>query len=591
MSRSRRAARRDVPLARAAPPSRRGFALEATLVVLVFVGAVVGLVATWVVTSQRASGLDYHAVRVQHAAEAGADAVMAQLETAMQDGVLLQTELDALAAPTLPGFVFERLRVRYAGAPSMRPVQSPTYKGLFALNQPVTIEITAHDDAGNRAGVVVSVNAQSIPLFQFGVFYEDDLEIHNGPRMDFAGWVHTNGNLYLSSDNTYFQSLITTPGKVLWRRKAFDERRSGVWINDAAGVPTRLGFDSESPADAHTFKQYSQRDFDGRLMTAAHGVSPLRLPLPAGVPARALVEPRDAGDDAPTREVKFAWKADWQVIVDAAALETPCASIAAGPARSGRDVPTGAACSAIFTGKRDAFHDGREETKVDVLDIDVAALRAWIAAAPGSRTTEILYVTFRNVPPGRYPAVRLVNGEQLHGRFTLATDRPLYVRGDFNTVGWQPTSLVSDAITFLSGAWSDANQQSAVRRTADAAGMRVNAAVAAGHSATPCDFKDASCSPTTPPALVATTSNYGGGLENFPRFLENWSSRRFTYRGSLVSLFQSRHAARRRWNWWAYYGAPDRDWQFDLRFQDPTQLPPGTPTVGSVLQTAFRPVY
>lgn len=63
------------------------------------------------------------------------------------------------------------------------------------------------------------------------------------------------------------------------------------------------------------------------------------------------------------------------------------------------------------------------------------------------------------------------------------------------------------------------------------------------------------------------------------------------YRGSLVSLFQSRYAARRRWNWATYYQAPARDWAFDLRFRDPNNLPPGTPVVGSVVQTSFRPVF
>jgi len=36
---------------------------------------------------------------------------------------------------------------------------------------------------------------------------------------------------------------------------------------------------------------------------------------------------------------------------------------------------------------------------------------------------------------------------------------------------------------------------------------------------------------------------------------------------------------------------PVRNWAFDPRFQDPANLPPGTPVVGSVVQTAYRPVY
>jgi hypothetical protein len=121
--------------------------------------------------------------------------------------------------------------------------------------------------------------------------------------------------------------------------------------------------------------------------------------------------------------------------------------------------------------------------------------------------------------------------------------------------------------------------------------MIVYAAIAAGHSATPCDWQRLGCVPTAPPPLTPANSNYGGGLENFPRFLENFSGRTVTYRGSLVSLFESNYAARRRWSWTSYYGVPTRDWRFDLRFRDPRNLPPGTPVVGSVIQTSFRPVF
>ena len=116
------------------------------------------------------------------------------------------------------------------------------------------------------------------------------------------------------------------------------------------------------------------------------------------------------------------------------------------------------------------------------------------------------------------------------------------------------------------------------------------AAIAAGHSATPCDWQVTGCAvPAFPPGTP--NGSYGGGLENFPRFLENWANRTFTYRGSLVSLFESQYARQRRWNWQGYYNPPNRDWQFDLRFQDPVNLPPSTPVVGSIAQTSFRTVY
>ena len=135
----------------------------------------------------------------------------------------------------MPGFTFTQpTATRVLGA-VYKVINTGTYTGLYSLNQQIDIRTTATDVSGNQDTAVVSVNAQSIPLFQFGVFYEGDLEIHNGPRMDFAGWVHTNSNLYLTSDNTYFQDNVTSADSVFWRRKPGTERLNGVYINDKDG--------------------------------------------------------------------------------------------------------------------------------------------------------------------------------------------------------------------------------------------------------------------------------------------------------------------------------------------------------------------
>lgn len=579
---------------RALARPRRGFALEATLIVLVLVGALVGLTAVWVSTVSRTSGLDYRGTRAQAAAEAGADAIMAQLEAAMVDGVLTDPELDALALPTLTGFTFEAMSVTRAGSATMRPIPAGNFKGLYSLNQPVELRIAARDARANRAEVILSVNAQSIPLFQFGVFYEEDLEIHNGPLMEFAGWVHTNNNLYLSSNNTYFQSRLTTPDSVFWRRKDNVDRLGGVYINNDAGVPVSLDFDSRATATDAQFRTRSETRFNGRLMTAAHGVPELRLPLSAGVPPIAMIQPRAASDGAPEQNVKFAWKADWHIEFDLATMSTMCSaggSVATSVRPAGKSRPSTASCNRIFKWRPNAFREGREDVGVDVLDVNVDSLRIWRNASPAANESEILYVTFRNVPPtanqGDFPVVRLRGGSQLPNRMTLATSHPLYVYGNFNTTAWQPAALLGDAVTILSPSFNDANHppgggsgSGSYSRTT-ASSMAVYAAIAAGHSATPCDAFRSGCG----------GGNYGGGLENFPRFVESWTGRTLTYRGSLVSLFQAQRAARNRWQWRAYYDAPTRDWEFDLRFQDPTKLPPGTPAVGNVYQTAYRPVY
>lgn len=583
---------------------RRGFALEATLILLVLMASLAAAAVMGAAMVQRNAGVDYRGTRVNYAAEAGADNVMAQLENAMVDGLVTDAELAALTPPTLPGFTITTSAARNGGT-APRTIQNGSYAGLVGLNQRIDITVSAVDATRNRSDAIVSVNAQSIPLFQFGVFYEDDLEIHNGPRMDFAGWVHTNGNLYLCSANTYFQDIVTTPRSVFLDRKPAHDNCTGVYINRADTTAVRLTFDSRSQPTAPGFTAASNSAFNGRLMTSATPVTPLRLPLPTTMLPIELVNPRVAGDPPAVQNVKMSWKADYNITFDVSRLTNPCAAgvMTVVPARALPDPNPGMECGRIFKGATNKFWDGREDIGVDVLDIDIDQLMTWIDGAPLNRATSIMYISFVNFAACAnpldcdYPAIRIVNGRRLTHPLTIATDRPLYVKGNYNDIGWQPASFLADAVTFQSGNWDDALQVGFAKRSATGAAFPetwVYAAVAAGHSSTPCDWLDAGCIiPPNPPATGGAYPNYGGGLENFPRFLENWGGVRMHYRGSLVSLFDSRYAARKRWNWRtpSYYDAPNRDWQFDTRFRDPANLPPGTPTAGSVTQIAFRPVY
>ena len=342
-----------VPVNRSLPTDRRGFALEATLILMILLAMLIGAGVAATMMVQRSAGVDYRGARVTYAAESGADHVMSQLEADIQDGAVTDPELAALTPPAIAGFNVTVSGAR-VGAPVPKTISTGPYTGLFGLNQQIDITVHADDPQANRADAIVSVNAQSIPLFQFGVFYEGDLEIHNGPPMTFAGWVHTNGNLYLTSDNTFFQDLITTPKSVFWNRKAYADVRPGVWIDNAAAVPVNLNFDSRSKPTPNAFRAASQASFDGRLMTSAHGVTALKLPLPAGMPAIELIRPQSAGDAPDVRKVKEAWLADLYVTVDLNQLATVCAAPATMqylPRPGGRQTPA-AACPLILPAGR-----------------------------------------------------------------------------------------------------------------------------------------------------------------------------------------------------------------------------------------------
>jgi hypothetical protein len=612
---------------------RRGMALEVVLLMLVMFSVVVLAGLSAVTTISRTSNADYRGTRATYAAEGGADDIMSQLDAAMQDGIINGSDIASIQRPVVPGYRMTQ-STRTTGVPISRTITSGPFAGLYSLNQPIDIEVTARDTSGNRATAVLSVNAQTIPLFQFGVFYEGDLEINPGAPMNFAGWVHTNGNLYLSSNDVTFQSNLTTPDSVFWQRKDANNRLNGVRINNAAGTAVALRFDSRSLSEP-LFKTRSQQDFNSRLMSRAHGVKPLKLPLPANLPAVTLIEPRDGADNAMVQDVKMAWKADWYITLDASVFTAYAAADSNGMKANfctflnqerpaGLDLPSAAMCARIFKPRLDAFYEGREDNRVgatlapirpDLIDIHLDTLRIWSDSLPGSRAPRIIYINVINDSPADtrrdFVSVRLRQGAQLPrsrvaadtGGLTIATARPLYVLGDFNTTVWRPAALIGDAITFLSQppnpdmdarttwpattrctgssvGWCDVNQQVADMNTARP--TTVNAAILAGHSATPNDFM-----------RVGGAQQYGGGLENFPRFLENWGGVTHRYTGSLVSMFTSRYAL----GLWGsgvggtYYGAPTRQWSFDVNFRFPERLPPGTPSVGTVLQTAFRPLY
>ena len=567
--------------------SKNGFALPAALGVMILLSVLVVTVFANSMASFRSGVTDLGKSRTYYAAEAGAESAMAQLSDALEDAVLDAQELTMISAPTLQGFSFDSFSVTKIGDVETERITDGPFAGLYSRTQEVEIHSEATDVNYNSSAVMITAKAQAIPIFQFGVFYDKDLEITNGPALYFAGSVHSNGNIFLSSNNQFFEDVVTTPNNVYHDRKDKHGVKDGVWIDDATSTDVKLNFDSRDTPDPNTFRTKSDDRFDNRLKTNAYDVDSLKVPLPDGMDAATVMEERDAGDGTLERQAKFSWKSDWYITIPlgTVALENNlCAqmiSVRDDPSKTLPNVPT---CKNIFKLNYDKWYDGRELRYVDVLDIDMDELFLW-AGTDDTRITNILYINFtgNSQDPngdGTYPIVRLIKGATLGNPITVATKHPLYVEGNYNTGVWQPAALVGDAITFLSNIWNDAEHQNPTVIKPNATNTTVWAAVLAGHSGTPCDHEVPGCGATSP---------YGGGLENFPRFLEKWSGKTLTYRGSLVSL----HFAQQATGLWGggYYSPPARDWEFDTRFEDPENLPPGTPVVGNVIHTAFQPVF
>lgn len=207
---------------------------------------------------------------------------------------------------------------------------------------------------------------------------------------------------------------------------------------------------------------------------------------------------------------------------------------------------------------------------------------------------------------GTKTAVRLINGGAVPNRnaavsgtadgFTLATNAPVYIVGNLNSPGPNagtrggtavgtetvtqvnlpkdgeaPVAIIADAVNILSNAWVSGGlptgDATSTGSPINAAATEISAAILTGNVAT-----------------NTGASTYSGGVENFPRFHENWTGDEFRYRGSMVALFNST-VATGTWNN-ATYSAPNRVWGFNQMFQQGRQ-PPGTPRIRSFRRVSF----
>jgi len=416
------------------------------------------------------------------------------------------------------------------------------------------------------AGVRQDFQLAAIPVFQFAIFYTLDLEINPGPSMRITGKVHGNRDIYASPGNSlYFADAVGAVGKIYHHRHPDDpQSSSGI-------LPVYNGLRVE-------------------------GDSSLTLPIGLSNSPSAVVQILDApplGEDPRSTFGRQRYHNKADLIITTTVTNTLLVSFNSfGDGTSLTPIPdaslrTGSNYTFIRTNA--SFYDYREGKQVLGTEIDVASFNRWMTTnsvgtslvAKRGRELNSVYVNDERSVSGRLTAVRVVNGQTLPAAgLTVVTPRPLYVKGHYNaadvavgstnTAATKPASLVGDAITVQSGSWSDAYNSGTGLSSRPAANTTVNAAFLAGIVQT---------------TNTAGTKKYSGGVENFPRFLENWSSRTFTYNGSMVVMFPSRFATK----FWVapgstVYNAPNRRWAFDSNFLNMTKLPPCTPQVQKLVR-------
>ncbi len=78
-----------------------------------------------------------------------------------------------------------------------------------------------------------------------------------------------------------------------------------------------------------------------------------------------------------------------------------------------------------------------------------------------------------------------------------------------------------------------------------------------------------------------------GGAHNFLRFLEDWGGQTVNYLGSMATLYYNRQAVGTYKCCTTVYGAPARNYNFDVNFVNPALLPPLTPMFRDINVVGF----
>jgi len=305
------------------PSSReRGFVLVAALLLLLLLSALsIGLLLM-VNTETTAGGNDLQNNVAYHAAEGGIEKMTADLSAVFTN--IQAPKADDIKAvsdqlPNIPGIVWKDYSVVPAEDSSGNlktfwgTIQSGPNQGLNAQIIPVTLTVTAQAQLENQVSMVRTAEIALIPVFQFGVFSDSDLGFFNSPNMDFAGRVHTNGDLYLGVSSGYtlkFHDKLSAFGNVIRQRlpnglKATDYGDTGyVYIPaaasgcDSGAACKKIGQTQGSVIDGPTSAQnsswptISKSTFNGWIIDGNYG-------KPGGTGATALTLPFAGGQAQP----------------------------------------------------------------------------------------------------------------------------------------------------------------------------------------------------------------------------------------------------------------------------------------------------
>jgi hypothetical protein len=484
-------------------------------------------------------------------------------------------------------------------------------------------------------------SSTNIPVFQFAIFYNLNLEICNGQPLDIKGPVFCNANIWEGSQLTTFESTVSAVGTNCITKT--DPFAAGYQPQN--GNPTfLLSTEPTDGAHALVLPIGSSTDNNPTNVEAIINLPPPSLSVPANIgyldtnkiylynasdliisnANTGLANPAPSGtnitiffDDQLETPKMHQITNDYYILkrrVDTGLNTTDYVTNYVSPNLTATNrCYTNVYYAGWSFATNVSFYDYRESATVQALQIDVAQFDKWVTnqvSLNGGGQYNILcggtdgstgdkyhpigsIYAYNSVPFSgtQLPGVRLINGQVLPSSYglTVSTPMPAYIYGNYNvrtnaTLGGNDIGTNRTTHTYPAAILADAitilsGNWDDVYGTANK-----------NPSGTTHGPSDTTVNAAMLEGIVQSytdsggTGHYSGGVENFLRLLEDWGNTGpsghngiLTYNGSIVVMFPSVYAT----NLWGnntYYGVPKRQWAFDLNFATATGLPPLSPS-------------
>lgn len=412
--------------------NKKGGVMMAVFVISTSLAVVLGAILSHSLTERKLTARHELRLIAKNASEAVVEYGFAQLrhkfdhQTNFLTDALSPTSSDSLFMPVsdLFGDIVDHSQSEIVGGvidetaqsltfidPSMPANENDPLKGQHAYIRNIALfgKATVNDPRGGPSitnYVTQKMQVRDSPLFAHAIFYNLDLEISPGPKMEIHGPVHTNGDLYLqgiggvdfyypvSTSQDMFYGWGTDVGSA--QGSGWESLQNGhVKFKNRSGslLSMKVG-SSYMDSDYGEWRTYSTDRWNGNLLTQEHGVEVYK---PAAFseyepddPATSAYDPVNSGHQIIEPPLSSG-HTDYNEDIEEQKLSTQAGlyftwDVHTGEVRAFSQTGTeydisdleGSGADYLYEVKADAFYDHRRYQYIDIVEFNVGKLKQLI---------------------------------------------------------------------------------------------------------------------------------------------------------------------------------------------------------------------